>query len=628
MPLSQYLAESSAIFSIALLVAFLTTPLSIRWGARAGLLDYPNERRIHPRTVARSGGLALVLGFYSGAACIYLFLPYYQGELGSAWLRAFFLASLVVIATGLYDDRKGLRAEYKLLGQLFAAALMYFLTGQSFGSILGYALPSPLDFLLTLFWFLAITNAFNLIDGLDGLCAGITAISALGLGVSFIIRDMPSDSLACFALAGAALGFLYYNFHPAKVFLGDTGSMFCGFCLAAMALQTNGKSTLLITVGIPVLASGIPVMDTILAIWRRSARSMLARSTGDKNATGLLHADLEHIHHRLLALGLSQRQVALILYLATLFCVILGLLSVLGSKTNFGLFLIIFTACVYVLIRHVVHVELWDTGKLVLQHIGNKSSKRGFVSLFFYPLWDLAWLAFSFGISFWLVTSLTVTPFIFLQWLGQLLIWLPCPYVALIIGNTYYKVWFHATNKDYLELALALISGTLLSIGIRSLLQQDINFFAAVVGLLFCLFSLLGVIGIRGAAPVFRDWMLTTKRFRQPAGDRPLQQVLLYGAGRRCGLFMREQHLASYRETEAIRVAGIIDDAPFLRKRLIYGLRVIGGLDELESALDALHIDRVIVTIDLNTEKLERLKRIAARKNFELYAWRSKLYPL
>jgi UDP-N-acetylmuramyl pentapeptide phosphotransferase/UDP-N-acetylglucosamine-1-phosphate transferase len=628
MPLSQFFISCVGVFSISLLTALLTTPLSIRWGIRAGLLDYPNERRIHPRTVARSGGLALVLGFYSGAACIYLLLPHYQGGLGPAWLRAFFLASLVILLTGLYDDRKGLRAEIKLLGQLLAASLMYFLTGQSFGSILGYALPGSLDFFLTLFWFLAITNAFNLIDGLDGLCAGITVISALGLGVSFIIRQMPADSLVCFALAGAALGFLYYNFHPAKVFLGDTGSMFCGFCLAAMALQTNGKSTLLVTVGIPILAAGIPVMDTMLAIWRRSARSMLARRGGDKKVKGLLHADLEHIHHRLLALGLNQRQVALILYLATLFCVILGLLSVLGSKTGFGLFLIIFTAGVYVLIRHVVHVELWDTGKLLMQHIGNRSSRRGFFSLFFYPLWDLTWLTLSFGLSFWLVTSLTITPFIFNQWLGRLFIWLPWPYVALIIGKTYYKVWFHATNKDYLELVSALVSGTLLSIGFASLMQQDISFFAVVLGLLFCLFSLLGIIGIRGIAPVFREWMLTTKRFQHPKGDNPLQYVLLYGAGRRCGLFMREQHLSSYRETEFIRVAGIIDDSPFLRKRLIHGLRVIGGFDELESAVDALHIERVIVTIDLNKEKLARLKKLAERKNFDLCVWRSKLYPL
>jgi hypothetical protein len=505
--------------------------------------------------------------------------------------------------------------------------LMYFLTGQTVGSILGYDLPDTLDCFLTLFWFLAITNAFNLIDGLDGLCAGITVISALGLGASFIIRHMPVDSLACFALAGAALGFLYYNFHPAKVFLGDTGSMFCGFCLAAMSLQTNGKSTLLVTVGMPLLAAGIPVMDTMLAIWRRSARSILARSIGDKNATGLMHADVDHLHHRLLAMGLNQRQVALILYLAALFCVILGLLSVLGSKTGFGLFLIIFTAGVYVLIRHVVHVELWDTGKLLLQHAGNGSSKRGFFSLFFYPLWDLAWLALSFGLAFWLVANLTLTPFIFKQWFGRLFFWLPWPYLALIIGNTYYKVWFHAGNKDYLELVSALVSGTLLSIAIESLLQHDIRFFWTVAGLLFCLFSCVGIIGIRAITPVFREWMLTTKRFQHATGANPLQQVLLYGAGRRCGLFMREQHLSPYRDTEFLRVVGIIDDSPFLRKRLIHGLRVIGGIEELESAVDALHIKRVIVTTELTETIAQRLMELAGRKKFAVCGWHSECYP-
>lgn len=627
MPLSQFFIICAGVFGLSLLTTFFITPLSIRWGHRAGLLDYPNERRIHPRIIPRSGGLALVCGFYSGAACIYLLLPHYQGGLGLEWLQAFLPASLVVIATGLYDDKKGMRAEFKMLGQLLAALLMYFLSGQSFDSILGYDLPDTLDCLLTLLWFLAITNAFNLIDGLDGLCAGITVISALGLGASFVLRDMPFDALSCLALSGAALGFLYYNFHPAKVFLGDTGSMFCGFCLAAMALQTNGKSTLLVTAGIPILASGIPVMDTVLAIWRRSARSMLARKSGDKTVKGLLHADLDHLHHRLLATGLDQRQVALILYLATLLCVILGLLSVLGSKTGFGLFVIIFTGGVYVLIRHVVHVELWDTGKLLLQHVGDGSSKRGFLALFFYPVWDLAWLAASSGMAFWLMTSLTIAPFQLKKWFGQLFIWLPWPYIALIGSNTYYKVWFHATNKDYLELVLAVISGTLVSIGVAFLMQQDASFFGIVTGLLFCLFALLGIIGVRGVLPVFRDWMLTTQRLNKMQGGAPIQQALLYGAGRRCGLFMREQHLLSYRETECIRVAGIIDDSPFLRKRLLHGLRVLGGIDELEAVIDVLQIKRVIVTTDLTEAAAKRLTELSVRKNFTVCGWRTEYHP-
>lgn len=627
MPLSQFFISCLGVFFVSSLATFLITPYSIRWGVCAGLLDHPDARRIHPRIIARSGGVALICGFFSGAACIYVLLPHDQGSLGPAWLQAFLPASLIIIVTGIYDDKKGLRAEVKLLGQLLAASLMYFLTGQSFGSIMGYDLPNSLDLFLTLFWFLAITNAFNLIDGLDGLCTGITVISALGLAASFIIRQMPADALACFALAGAALGFLYYNFHPAKVFLGDTGSMFCGFCLAAMALQTNGKSTLLVTAGMPMLAAGIPVMDTILAIWRRSARSMHAYNNGDKNIHGVLHADLDHLHHRLLAMGLNQRQVALILYLATLLCVILGLASVVGNKTGFGLFLIIFTASVYVLIRHVVHVELWDTGKLLLQRVGNSSSRHGFLSLFFYPLWDLAWLAIAHAVSYWLLTSLTIMPFILNKWLGMLFIWLPWPYITLIGSNTYYKVWFHASNKDYLELVLALVSGTIVSIGVASLLQQDISYFGTVLGLLFCLFALLGIVGVRGAAPVLREWMLTTQRFQPSKGKLPIQHVLLYGAGRRCGLFMREQQLSSYHATEFIRIAGIIDDSPFLRKRLLHGLRVVGGIDELEAAVDALQIKKIIVTTDLTEEASKRLMQLAKQKNFTVCGWRSECYP-
>ncbi|MGR8933638.1 MAG: hypothetical protein ACU837_04520 [Gammaproteobacteria bacterium] len=627
MSLHPYIVDSVTVFALSLLTALLSTPLTIRLGIRAGLLDEPNERRIHSSLIPRSGGLAVILGFYFGAACIYQFWPDYPGGLGLTWFKSFFFASALVILIGLYDDKAGLRAEIKLLGQLFAALLMYYLSGQSLGNIMGYDFPEAVDCVLTLIWFLAITNAFNLIDGLDGLCAGITVISALGLGISFVIRGMSIDSLACFALAGAALGFLYYNFHPAKVFLGDTGSMFCGFSLAAMALQTSGKSTLLVTAGIPVLAAGIPVMDTVLAIWRRSARSMLARNNGDKNSNGLMHADLEHLHHRLLALGFNQRQVAVILYLATLFCVLLGILSILGSKTSFGLFLIIFTASVYVVVRHVVHVELWDTGKLLLTRI-DSSPKRGFFTLFFYPLWDLAWLTLSSAIAFWLVTKLTVNAFSLNRWAALLPVWLPFPYIALIVGNTYYKVWFHATNKDYLELILALASGTLLSIGVESLLQQDITFFWTVAGLLFCLFSFAGIIGIRAITPVFREWMLTNKRALNSVGAQRVQHVLLYGAGRRCGLFMRDQHLSPYHDTEFMHIAGIIDDSPFLRKRLIHGLRVLGGIDELEALADTMQIKKIIVTIELTGTASKRLLELSKQKKFVVCGWRSEYFPL
>ena len=159
----------------------------------------------------------------------------------------------------------------------------------------------------------------------DGLAAGIASIAAVGIGLSLVFRGSPGDVLLFLGLAGACLGFLRYNFHPASVFLGDAGSMFLGFTLAALSISTNSKGPFMAGLGMPLLAVGVPLFDVVLAVWRRTMRRMLSRGAGQGSGPGLDEADADHLHHRLLRKGHGQGQVAGLLYVATAALVAVGM---------------------------------------------------------------------------------------------------------------------------------------------------------------------------------------------------------------------------------------------------------------------------------------------------------------
>jgi UDP-N-acetylmuramyl pentapeptide phosphotransferase/UDP-N-acetylglucosamine-1-phosphate transferase len=277
------------------------------------VVDVPNARRAHQHPTARGGGVAVVIGAHAACLLVLLFpWPDFAGGLDFAWWQRFALASLVLFVVGVIDDVRGMKPVVKLAGQI-GAALVMALTGTRFGALLGHQLPPALDCVLVVIWLVAIINAFNLIDGLDGLASGLAVISGLGLCGILLLQHLPGDVLILLGFVGACLGFLRYNFHPATIFLGDTGSMFLGFTLGVIALQTFNKDTFLISLTIPLMVLGIPIYDALLAFWRRSAR-LWSDERGDGAKRGIMQPDLEHLHHRLTKSGLSTRRVAGFLY--------------------------------------------------------------------------------------------------------------------------------------------------------------------------------------------------------------------------------------------------------------------------------------------------------------------------
>ena len=265
-----------AVFLTGFVVTYLLTPMVRSMAIRFGAVDLPNERRPHKRPTPRGGGLAVVLGIY--AACLTAVILSGSERSGSFdlhWWRVFLPSSLILLVVGLVDDTRGLSAWKKLGGQV-AAALWVALSGTHFGNLFGYAIPPFLDPFLVVVWIVAVINAYNLIDGLDGLASGLAVISATGLCGILLLGQMPGAILPLLALIGACLAFLRYNFHPATIFLGDTGSMSIGFILGVVSLQTFTKNTFFLSMAIPLLILGVPIYDALLAIWRRSVRRLVA----------------------------------------------------------------------------------------------------------------------------------------------------------------------------------------------------------------------------------------------------------------------------------------------------------------------------------------------------------------
>lgn len=287
---------------IAGLISFIMTPLVIRIAHRFGAIDVPkDERRMHNKPMPLWGGIAIFTGFF---VSMFLFSNIATGK-----LIGLFIASIVVLVTGMIDDIRPLGAKSKLLMQIIAAIILvksgfeinYF--SDFFGDG-GYIYLANLALPISVIWIVGVTNTVNLIDGLDGLAAGISAIAAVTLSYIAIINYRYDAALITLILAGSSIGFLPYNFNPAKIFMGDAGALFLGLVLAAISVEGALKGATAITVVVPILALGVPIFDTAFAILRRLI-----------NRRPIMEADKGHLHHRLMSIGLGQKKTVLSMYL-------------------------------------------------------------------------------------------------------------------------------------------------------------------------------------------------------------------------------------------------------------------------------------------------------------------------
>lgn len=303
-----------AVFAASFLVTLATTPLARRIAWRLRAVDYPAARRVNKRPVPRMGGIAIVCGLVAGE------LVQALGVAFLGWPRVFvpvarqtvnywllFLSFLVIFLTGLVDDKFTLTPRQKLLGQVVASVVAV-ASGLVIDEIVNPLQNSVIHLGLaampiTVVFLVAYTNIFNLIDGLDGLASGIACIAGLTMWIVSTISGRLDAAVLAIMISGTTLAFLRYNFHPASIFLGDSGALLIGFALGTVSLLSVSRVSGLTAIIIPLVVAGIPIIDTFSAIVRRGRAHV---SIG--------HADKGHIHHRLMSVGLGQRQTALVIY--------------------------------------------------------------------------------------------------------------------------------------------------------------------------------------------------------------------------------------------------------------------------------------------------------------------------
>lgn len=299
-----------ALFLISASASLILTPLLRRLCERYRLLDQSREgRRVHEQPVPRLGGIAIFLSIAIALSALPLVNNLLTQTLRPQLreMMVFLLCGSLVLLLGIYDDLRGANAWMKFAGLASATVLFYLLGGRIAGLSIPFVgqvtLHPALGFLLTMVWVVGIANAFNLIDGIDGLATGSALFASLVLLTVSLIEGHALVAVIALVLTGALAGFLRYNFNPASIFLGDSGSLFVGFALAALSVQGSQKASTAVAVAIPILAFGLPVVDTSVAIARRLL-----------SGKPIFQADREHIHHMLLKRGWSQRRVALVLY--------------------------------------------------------------------------------------------------------------------------------------------------------------------------------------------------------------------------------------------------------------------------------------------------------------------------
>ena len=317
-------------FLLAFIVAFMATPYTIKIAEKVGAVDIPKDkRRMHKKAMPKFGGPAVILGFL--VSVIYLLIVMsmentiniFGNEDYATKLLGMFIGIMIITTFCIIDDIKTIKPLTKLIGQLMAAIVVVSLgikiNDISLPFLNTYELKETFSNIITVLWIVGVTNAINLIDGLDGLSSGISVISAVSLLIIFVLNGSPLISIILIAaLAGALVGFLPFNFSPAKTFIGDTGSNFLGFSLSIISILGMAKTYTIAVIVLPLIVLGLPIFDTLWAIIRRLIKG--------KSIKAIFKADKGHLHHRIVAKGFSQKQAVLILY---------------GISAAFGIFAVI-----------------------------------------------------------------------------------------------------------------------------------------------------------------------------------------------------------------------------------------------------------------------------------------------
>ncbi len=575
-------------FGIALFSAVVLT-FMVRAGARyLGWVAAPRPDRWHRKPTALLGGV----GIFGGFLAAYLFRR--PATLSGDALLATSAGGMFLL--GLVDDRIQLKPYTKLVGQILCAVLF-----TTFGLRLHW-LPNPmLDQGLTIFWLVGITNALNLLDNIDGAAAGIAAIAG-GYLIYFCHQSGHHESATLAAsFTGAVLGFLFYNFHPASIFMGDCGSLFLGFFLGGLTLvntQIGARRNLLAVLTVPVLLLLMPILDTTLVTISR-------RYHGRRVSQG----GRDHTSHRLVRLGLSERSATL-----TLWAIAAGAggLAVLIKDTSIALgvgLLSLFAVCLLFLMVFLGRVKVYDgvddaaqsNGRALLPTMADFSYKRRVFEI----LNDLAMILLCYYGAFLLrFEGESDLPLFLAQFSRSLPIVLVVQLLVFLAVGLYRGVWRYTGLDDLVLIIKAVASATVLS-SVAMLFVFRFERFSRSVFVIDGVLLLLGVAGSRIFFRLLRSWLVR----QRPSEAR---RVLIYGAGDGGELLARE--LQNNRELGLIAV-GFVDDDPRKTGRVIHGVPVVGSSDDVGKLVGDRGVQEILLsTSKVEAERWERVSRTCSEQ--------------
>lgn len=575
--------QSYLLLGISLILSLVFVQVA-RWiSFRTNRLAYPRKDRWHQRPTAMLGGVGIYAAFIAG---VLIFIP--------EWIEYWPLltSGTVMFILGFYDDLFELSPAAKIIGQILAGSILIFA-----GFRIQFFEFELANILVTFGWLIAITNAMNLIDNMDGLASGIAVIVAGFLAFYFArIPDQSGYFQMTLILIGAAAGFLFFNFPPARIFMGDSGSMFLGFTLAGLAvIRRASASNVFAVLGIPLLLFLLPILDTALVAITRVLRGQSP-----------LQGGRDHTSHRLIAFGLSERQTLLVLYLAA---IVSGVASTIIERVDYEFSLIFVPLLIVVMailaaylgrLKVVTSQQASDHRNLLTRVFVDLTYRRRMLEV----LLDLFLISLSYYAALWLQGGFDLTDANLDFFLQSLPILLGISYLALFLTGVYRQAWVYFGLRDLLVLFQGVLLATLVSGVVLSLLYAQQIAFSA-----FLLYGIILIFGLSATRSSFRvlDQIYATRILEDDA------RVLIIDASA-TGVLIARWMMAN--PTEGYHPIGFLDPDFKNWGREIEGIRILGGVTDFHRVIENVQLDGVILTVgkEAHSTEIDQVVRVCQEK--------------
>ncbi|MFN1835758.1 hypothetical protein AB2B38_010880 [Balneola sp. MJW-20] len=600
-------------FLVPVILSIIITPGVIKLAHLIGAIDEPDERKVHKKLTPRLGGVAIYLSISISVLFAFFLFDSHGRDLSQYYERIMLVgaALTMVMFLGIWDDVKPLKPGVKFGVQFIIASLVYF-AGVKISSVMNPLNPYVInvqfiDYPLTVIWIIGITNAINLIDGLDGLASGVSTIACVSIfSVSALTGEIGNAYIALI-LAGALVGFLRYNFNPAKIFLGDSGSLLLGFLLAVLSIQSSNKVSTGFSILFPILVLGLPITDTLIAMLRRFLGTFLDKTEAKSPLKRKLHKmflpDKSHIHHQLLSRGLTHRNTVLTLYFISAFFALSAFSITMLDSTNKAIVAILLTTLIlYAGIKKLRYREI----DVLHNGIFLPLYERFWINKVIYKyLFDLLFISLSFTASFLIIQWVNPTNISSSNFQLALISCSVIQFLVLWAVGLYRERYKSMGLGNALKIAKYVVYASAATLPVMVLFFDYGSAFLIPFTILNFYMLLTLILGFRISYQALKYLF-----FRTSVGE---SKVLIYGANASCQMLIDQ--ILSY-DRPVYNILGIIDDNPDLEGSSFNGFSVFGGHWKLNRLFNSHNFDMILMTnCEVKPEVMKRLFSFSKKNN-------------